>query len=690
MMNEEQKAIFIQFCDNLLAFMRKNNWYGACHATTAMMYAIAKKIGIDATACIGECEQKGFNPFDHSWLVIDDKIYDLAISMPFVEEMAKGPVYGSIDVKTGKEIDMTYGIVHVGLGPQASYAYSKNLYIYLHDCSDINLINVLCDIAKYSKVFVTRKWLEQNLSDSYFVLRKNDDGSKSQDILEKVLSDVNVLFGKVFPYNNALLEKCNKKDYSPSYDEIFDFYITSHAMSFLKNFYYQYVESPGIFLNARCIIEGLAMKTACKNGYFENLSLDLIENQVSIIEYKQYKKFQECHDSSIIPDDLKEKFNEALDFFQTAFPDTNKADLKRIANSPLPFACNPKLSFQKVVKDNLGDDWEKQYSILSAMIHPTSNESLTSQGHLYMLLDTLEILKKEYSSLPKGMNLKQYSFLILSNKDAEGFIDLVKSECTDLESVIDIFNKSFGDNYVSNTFHNISMTIQEMAFDTVFGFSEQVKSKWKVLIELLSVFYEVYLNSDDVNDSYKLMQCHDNLSIAKLYDSKEDISEILSEAYGFYKSKYPNGLGKGDFDIAFGKTTGYTLDAEGNTKSLTKLVSQLADLFKEDGKGISNGHSIKLHYAESQMVSHANGYLWYANTGAWSDVNGLFYLFNQIMYTLCLGMSKLFEDSYEETNRESDKETSEVLKKAGESILFNTKNLFNSLSKRTGALFGSH
>ena len=29
-------------------------------------------------------------------------------------------------------------------------------------------------------------------------------------------------------------------------------------------------------------------------------------------------------------------------FGMTAFPDTNKADLKRIANSPLPFACNPK------------------------------------------------------------------------------------------------------------------------------------------------------------------------------------------------------------------------------------------------------------------------------------------------------------------------------------------------------------
>lgn len=688
-MNDEQKNLFIQFCDNLLSFMRKNNWYGAYYATTAMMYAFAKKIGIDATPCIGECGQKGFQPFDHSWLVIDGKIYDLAISMPFIEEMAKGPVYGSIDSRTGKEVDMSYGISYDGLGQQAAYAYSKNLYDYLHDCPDINLISVLCNIAKYSKVYMTRKWLEQNLVDSYFVLRKNDDGNKSQDSLEKVLSDVNAIFGKVFPYNNVLLEKCNKKGYSPSYDEIFDFYITSHAMSFLKNFYYEYIESPGIFLNARCIIEGLAMKTACRNGYFDNMSLDLIKNQVPIIEYKQYRKFQECHDSSIIPDDIKDKFNEALDFFQAAFPEISKANLKKIASSPLPFACNPKLSFQKVVKDNLGDEWEKRYSILSAMVHPTSNESLTSKGHLFLLLDTLEILKKEYSTLSKGMNLKQYSFLIFSSKDAEGFIDSIKSECTDLESVIDIFNKSFGDNYVSNTFHNISMIIQEMAFDTVFGFTEQVKSKWKVLIELLSVFYEVYLNSEDVNDSYKLMQCHDNLSIARLYNSKEDIDEILSEAYGFYKSKYPNGLSKDSFDIAFEKTTGYTLDADGKTKSLTKLVSQLADLFKEDGKGLSNGHSIKLHYAESQMVSHANGYLWYANTGAWSDVNGLFYLFNQIMYTLCLCMSRFFKNSYKESKREIDKETSNVLAKAGENIAVNTQNLFNLLSKRTETLFGN-
>jgi hypothetical protein len=53
-------------------------------------------------------------------------------------------------------------------------------------------------------------------------------------------------------------------------------------------------------------------------------------------------------------------------------------------------------------------------------------------------------------------------------------------------------------------------------------------------------------------------------------------------------------------------------------------------------------------------------------------------------------MSKLFEDCYEESKREIDKETSGVLAMAGENIAANTQNLFDLLSKRTGTLFGNH
>lgn len=169
-MTKEQEELFRSYCDSLYKFMRQKKWYGACHATTAMMYAFAKKIGIDAIPCIGECKQEGYKPFDHSWLLIDEKINDIAIAMPFELEMAKGPVYDSIDTRTGKEVDMTYGTKFLGLGPQAQYAYDNNLYDYLKGSPEINLITEIIDLSKTCKVYMTRKWLEQNLSNEKFVL----------------------------------------------------------------------------------------------------------------------------------------------------------------------------------------------------------------------------------------------------------------------------------------------------------------------------------------------------------------------------------------------------------------------------------------------------------------------------------------------------------------------------------------
>lgn len=172
-MIKEQEEKFLMFFNGLYNFMIKNAWYGACHATTAMMYAFTKKLGIEAKPCIGECEQNGYPPFDHSWLLIDGKVYDLAISMPFKFDMAKGPVYGSIDSRTNTEVDMVYGINYIGLGEQALIAFNNDIYDYLHDCPNPKLINVIIDLAKNSQVYITRKWLEQNLSTDRFVWIKN-------------------------------------------------------------------------------------------------------------------------------------------------------------------------------------------------------------------------------------------------------------------------------------------------------------------------------------------------------------------------------------------------------------------------------------------------------------------------------------------------------------------------------------
>ena len=56
------------------------------------------------------------------------------------------------------------------LDEQASVAYNNNIYDYLYGCPNPKLINVIIDLAKNLHIFITRKWLEQNLSKDRFVL----------------------------------------------------------------------------------------------------------------------------------------------------------------------------------------------------------------------------------------------------------------------------------------------------------------------------------------------------------------------------------------------------------------------------------------------------------------------------------------------------------------------------------------
>ena len=48
--------------------------------------------------------------------------------------------------------------------------------------------------------------------------------------------------------------------------------------------------------------------------------------------------------------------------------------------------------------------------------------------------------------------------------------------------------------------------------------------------------------------------------------------------------------------------------------------------------GISIGRAMYLDYMESQMLSHANGYMWFANRGAFNDTNNVF-----IGIDVCIG-----------------------------------------------------
>ena len=64
---------------NLLAYIQENDWAGACHATTAIMFVLLHEQGIPSAPCI-VVVSKDHIVFDHSWIEVNSKICDAAVT----------------------------------------------------------------------------------------------------------------------------------------------------------------------------------------------------------------------------------------------------------------------------------------------------------------------------------------------------------------------------------------------------------------------------------------------------------------------------------------------------------------------------------------------------------------------------------------------------------------------------------
>lgn len=104
---------------NLYQYMLEKEWIGACHATVSALYVILKEEGYSPEICIGEVRKDNFI-FDHSWLMLDNKIIDLAISMTLINGIPmNAPVILDINVDSLTKNEMIYGIKENGLDCQA-------------------------------------------------------------------------------------------------------------------------------------------------------------------------------------------------------------------------------------------------------------------------------------------------------------------------------------------------------------------------------------------------------------------------------------------------------------------------------------------------------------------------------------------------------------------------------------------
>ena len=440
---------------------------------------------------------------------------------------------------------------------------------------------------------------------------------------KEFFEQLDLFWGRLFTYNYDLMKRSEDENQfgSESFTDVIDFYITSQAQCFIKDFLLQHFGSTGMLLTARCFLEGLALKRMYASGKINDMQIELLRHQVHIIEYNYYKEFDDIADKILLPKKLeKDKEGSVKVFREKLSGKYNEKEINAILKTNKPFLCDPYTNFRKLVKENLGEEYAKIYGLYSQAIHPSVNDFYMNEDIWQTIPNILSLILEEYKSLPiSQLTFNSYIVSIYKSDISKKYEELVYQECKILKDISGLFNRFFNKNYVSDTLSSINLLMCEMCTDKLLGLCEQVKSKWKIALDMFSSFYKFYITCFPHEEYLKLLEEHELVQV------KRNLGEEFSidKAYGLYKTLYPDGVQQKTFEKSFLTTCGYTVDAKGKTRSLTSIVKDFIAKFAGPNKPLSFDRSMLLDYVESQMLSHANGYMWYANRGAWSDENNV-------------------------------------------------------------------
>ncbi len=113
-------------------FMQDNNWVGACHTISTLQYILLCEIGLNPSLYTGVVQTEQ-GRFDHSWIELDDKVYDITIENSLVGKFSNATI-SSHDIMTLKSTSITYGN-NGPLDPVASKIVSTPITKYLNDFS---------------------------------------------------------------------------------------------------------------------------------------------------------------------------------------------------------------------------------------------------------------------------------------------------------------------------------------------------------------------------------------------------------------------------------------------------------------------------------------------------------------------------------------------------------------------------
>lgn len=125
-----QKAVIHNTFFMLNEDFKKSPNPGACHLLSSIMYVLLKEQSVESDLCIGEVQSPDGPYFDHSWIEINGRVFDLAIQLTD-DNTRNNPVYAGYDLGNGLITKYNYRFKAEGLDTIGEWVYKTPFSEYM-------------------------------------------------------------------------------------------------------------------------------------------------------------------------------------------------------------------------------------------------------------------------------------------------------------------------------------------------------------------------------------------------------------------------------------------------------------------------------------------------------------------------------------------------------------------------------
>jgi hypothetical protein len=451
-------------------------------------------------------------------------------------------------------------------------------------------------------------------------------------------------YSKAKYINSLLLKKSNSfSGYENAhFVEVYLFFISSHTMSLIKQILVHEVFSLSSLFNIRCIIEGYAFLKMYNNQEIEEYKLSLLNSQWKILEYNVYKSFPEFDKILFSLEDMKQKYTQASKEYELA--QNNAENISKILRSNIPYLCKKHINYESIISKCLSEDELILYKTSSLLIHPHDYGEFKNEvigEYLETIIGLLYKIYHQYNELHDIGLFEEMKLLNKSSGDSYSLFKLTNKQVKKLNKLSETFIDHFKSNFISNVIKEFSDIWLDITTDSLFGLHEQLKVKIKMIIEISALFYYIYFKTNNLEKSYKILKLHTIYKISKNMNIK-NTKKILTEDFNdFGKEFFEN---QKSFENFFKNTIGFTVENK-QINNISKLVAlYIGENFKEKTMdNLEYSSIVKLLYKESQLLSHANGYMFFANSGIWADDLFVYHVVEKMILKILNQLEALFK-----------------------------------------------